>query len=249
MRNRIYEHKETSVSTNTELKEEIYQSEVPLYKVLSADLQTGGRGRQGRSFFSPAGGIYFSVSFPLTGKEDHIPFLTLFSGLTLQKALQKYTETPVFIKWPNDIYVNHKKLCGILTELIKGPSGLTAVVGIGINAELKEEDVPEELKPILTSLYMEKILIPEKKELISFVVSSLDELIYERNALFGAQNRLIEEINKVSLLNGKTVTREENGKLITGTAQKISEDGSLILTDKNGKETFVSTGEIFSFIL
>lgn len=241
---RTYEYKKASVSTNTELKEEIYKSDVPLYKVISASFQTGGRGRQGRSFYSPAGGIYFSASFPLTGKEDNIPFLTLLSGFAVQKELQKYTEKPIAIKWPNDIYVSRKKLCGILTELIQGKNGLTAVVGVGINAALSEKEIPEELKTVLTSLSIENIKIPDKKTLIEAIVSELDGLIYEKKALFGSQSPFCDEINKVSLLNGKTVQREVNGKIITGTVKKISPKGSLILTDEDENEIEVTTGEI-----
>ena len=93
-------------STNAVLKEMIKSSEEPVFAAVLADFQTKGRGRLGRDFYSPRGGLYFSVSYPLLGSEKNIPFLTLLAGLAVSEAISELTGTATEIKWPNDIYIS-----------------------------------------------------------------------------------------------------------------------------------------------
>ena len=230
--NRTFIFEKTCVSTNTELKEKIRRSKYPVWDVISADAQTGGRGRQGKSFYSPAGGVYFSAAFPLKGLEDHIPFLTLLAGLAAAEALEAFG-IDVQIKWPNDLYFRGKKLCGILTELVSGPGGLTAVVGAGINVHMKKTDFPPELQHLITSLAAENAPIPEKETLIKEIVSRLDSFVYSENALCAAAPYALR-INKRAYLTDKRVKIIlENGS-VSGTVTGIGPDGSLLLQTENG---------------
>ena len=86
---REFIYKPVSVSTNTELKAMIRASAAPVTAVLQAGEQTGGRGRQNKSFFSPPGGVYFSAAYPLTGAETDVPFFTLLAGLAVCRAMKR----------------------------------------------------------------------------------------------------------------------------------------------------------------
>lgn len=228
-------------STNTDIKNIIKESEKPIFTVLTADRQNCGRGRLGRSFLSPEGGLYFSVSFPLTGRETNIPLLTLLAGLAVNEAIEELTGIKTLIKWPNDIYLNNKKLCGILTELVTF-RGLTAVVGIGIN--LTAEDFPEEIRDIATSFLREGITPPDKGELIKKITEILDRLVYEEYSLYNVNNDITEKLRERSYSLGKTVSYTLAGEKITGTVTDIRNTGAAVITLPDGKEKEIFCGEI-----
>lgn len=240
---RVFEEKEESVSTNSDLKQKIYSSVCPVFCVLSAKKQSGGRGRLGRTFFSPDGGIYFSVSVPLQGDEKNIPFLTLISGLAVNKALKTLCKCETKIKWPNDIYLNGKKLCGILTELVNSPAGLCAVVGIGINASLKKEDIPDELKNILTSLSQEGFSV-DKYRLIENITQNIDKAVYEQKELYETKEETLNEIRKLSFLSDKKVKYLVNGEEKQGIITDITDIGGAVMKTDNGEKIVITSGEI-----
>jgi len=239
MISREYFFKDESASTSTELKERVRASDREIYEAVCAKKQTGGRGRTGKSFFSPEGGIYFSASCPLTGKEENPAFITLIAGLCVCGVLQKLCKDVLYIKWPNDVYLNGKKLCGILTEKV----GNTAVVGIGINADLEEADVPEELKGIITSLKINGISVPDKKAVVTDIVTALDNEIYKNKALFSDGRLYAEKINERFYLKDRDVKIISGEKEITGRALRVSKNGALIVLTESGEISVIS-GEV-----
>ncbi len=234
---RNYIYTPVSPSTNGELKEKIYSSGCPVFDVLSADSQTDGRGRLGRSFFSPSGGVYFSAAYPLSGTEKNIPFLTLLAGLAVSRAINELTKADVMIKWPNDIYLNGKKLCGILTELVTAKSGLHAVVGVGIN--VKTTVFPEELKGKMTSLAAERLPVPDSDALIKRCVEILDGLVYENDLLNAEDPQIITELEEKSFLRGKKVICNERA----GICGSMNPDGSINILFGDTTEK-ISSGEV-----
>ncbi len=228
-------------SANNDIKNIIKSSEYPVFTLLTAERQTSGRGRLGRSFLSPEGGLYFSVSYPLTGEETNIPFLTLLSGLAVNEAIEKLTGTRTLIKWPNDIYLNNKKLGGILTELVTF-RGLTAVVGIGIN--LTERDFPEEIRDIATSFVREGITPPDKGELIKKITEILDRLVYEEYSLYNVNDDITAKLKERSYSLGKTVSYRLADESITGVVTDIKNTGAAVITLPDGTEKEIFCGEI-----
>lgn len=228
-------------STNNDIKNIIKSASYPVFSVLTADRQLSGRGRLGRSFLSPEGGLYFSVSYPLTGRETNIPFLTLLSGLAVNEAIEELTGVKTLIKWPNDIYLNNKKLGGILTELITF-RGLTAVVGIGIN--LSEIDFPEEIREIATSFAREGITPPDKGDLIKKITESLDRLVYEEYSLYNVNSDITEKLRERSYSLGKTVSYTLADERITGVVTDIKNTGAAVITLPDGTEKEIFCGEI-----
>ncbi len=230
-----------TASTNNDIKDIIKKSSSPVFSVLTAERQTSGRGRLGRSFLSPEGGLYFSVSCPLTGRETNIPLLTLLAGLAVNEAVEELTGVKALIKWPNDIYLNNKKLCGILTELVSY-KGLTAVVGIGIN--LTETDFPDEIRDIATSFAGEGIAPPGKTALIKKITEILDRYVYEEYSLYNVNNYITEKLKERSYSLGKTVNYRLADESITGVVTDIKSTGAAVITLPDGTEKEIFCGEI-----
>ncbi len=237
---------EETDSTNTRLKEKVRRSAGPVFDVLSAARQTGGRGRQGKSFYSPAGGVYFSAAYPLTGDETNLPFFTLLSGLAAAEALQETCNIRALIKWPNDLYFHGKKLAGILTELVPSGGGNTAVVGVGLNASLQKREIPAELAHIMTSLAAEGIPSPAPESFIKAFVARLDRYVYETPALRGGGAPYAAKINERAYLNGKRVTVNFSDHTLRGTVTGVLPNGSLSLQTERGQENV--TGGVVGII-
>lgn len=240
-RSRLY--LEETLSTNDDLKKIIYASDDPVFSLVYAGHQTSGRGRLGKSFFSPEGGLYFSLSFPLCGKEKNIPFLTLLAGLAVSEAIEKLTGVRTHIKWPNDIYLNGRKLGGILCELVSGRT-LTAVVGIGINMGVSKEEIPSELTEIMTSFCAEGIPLPERKALAEAVCSKLDSLVYAGNELFNVSEKTLDAIRSRSFSIGKKVKYVMGENTVEGIISDIAPTGGAVLELSDGSKKEIFYGEI-----
>lgn len=165
-------------STNTRLKE-LAEAGAPEFTVLTAEEQTAGRGTAGRSFSSPRGeGLYLSVLLrPGAGLEELLT-LTGWAAVAVREGIQAASGAPVRIKWLNDIYLNGRKLCGILTELppLRGDGADYAVVGVGINvAQSADTFVRQGLAEIATSLAMEGYSVT-REALAAAVLESLEEM-------------------------------------------------------------------------
>ena len=232
---RKFEYFDVIDSTNLYLKNNVSDS----MPVAVSDCQTMGRGRLGRSFYSH-GGIYFSVPYKFTSDEKYLSFLTLSAGLAVRQAIKNVTGLGAFIKWPNDIYLNNRKICGILVETLVSGSDVTAVVGVGINTDTS--DFPDDINNKAGSLNL-KSFGGDNISLIADVINILDDLVFNKNIT----NEDNEEIdNFVGLLNeysytvGRTV--ENDGKKYT--AVKINRSGSLTIESADGEKTDVFYGEV-----
>ena len=152
MERRVYRY-ETVGSTNTELTELIRQGAAEGTVVLARQ-QTAGRGRMGRSFQSPAGlGLYGSVL--LRSSPEDAPRIPALAATAVRRAIRRSCGLSCGIKWPNDLVLSGRKVCGILAEALPGPEGsLWVVVGIGINVCQRREDFLPELRETAASLSM-----------------------------------------------------------------------------------------------
>ena len=235
-----------TVSTNNDLKNGLRSGEISPLSVISAKRQSGGRGRLGREFVSPPGGVYFSASYPLTGREKNIPFLTLAAGLAAAEAIEENTDeitaARIKIKWPNDIYIGGKKVCGILTELTSCKSGLAAVVGVGINCAPVRDACPAELADKITSLGEEGISF-EKEKLVRTITEKLDTFVYSLGVLDGAPTEFTDAINSRSYLKGKKIAFDNGSQRCEGVADSVLPDGSLLALTDSGS-TAIKFGEV-----
>ena len=153
MERRVYRY-ETVGSTNTELMALARQGAAEGTVVLAGQ-QTAGRGRMGRSFQSPAGlGLWMSVLLRPTCPPERLPPVTALTAAACAGAIREVRGAEVGVKWPNDLVLDGRKLCGILTELESGGEGLALVIGIGLNVSQRREDFPPELRETAGSLAM-----------------------------------------------------------------------------------------------
>ena len=235
----------TTTSTNDDLKARIAAADGPVFDVIITKMQTGGRGRLGRSFFSPPGGLYFSAALPLDGTETNVPCLTLVAGLCVCEALEKLCGVSPKIKWPNDLYLNGKKLCGILCELVNGKTQ-TAVAGIGVNLTSPKDAIPEELQQKVTSLWAENVPVPAPRSLMKDIVDRLDRAVYEDRVLSdeAAAARYIDRVQARGFLTGKTVACVVNGVTLTGVFAGVDPTGAALLRLPDGSTKKIISGEI-----
>ena len=197
-----------------------------------ADSQSGGRGRLGRSFFSPEhSGIYMTVILRPDCTPERAGLLTSLAAVAAARAVEKVSGADVKIKWVNDLYLNGKKICGILTEAGLGlEAGRLeyAVVGIGIN--VNRMVFPPELQEIATSVGNETGAVPDRNRLIAEILNELDALYGELET--GA---FLAESRKRSNVIGQTVTVIEGGRQYPARALDIDGQGRLVIETEAGK--------------
>ena len=233
---KIY-HFKTLTSTNDKAKELLEKGRRNFAVV--AETQTKGRGRFGRKWHSSKEGLWVSIA--LKPKFSHnLQFLTFIASIAVVKAIRKTAKINAMLKWPNDIYCNGKKLCGILTEGIFGKEDFAAI-GIGLNVNQKR--FSKEIGNIATSL---KIITKKKFNRIFFLKNILDEFeklheVYE-NENFG---RIIKEWKKYSDNIGKMAKVAAMQKTHYGKILKVNNDCSLTLKLNNGKIVKIAEGDLF----
>ena len=161
------EYFSTIDSTNTYIKN-LLEKNLNQNLIVVADSQTAGRGRMGRSFYSPdASGLYFSLTIDLQNKNITPAQITAFSGVEVCNTIKEFFNIEAKIKWINDIFINNKKVCGILAEgIIDYNTGKIAkvVLGIGINLYKSKEDFPQEIQNIAGTVLEKEISEHEKIE-------------------------------------------------------------------------------------
>ena len=161
-------------STNSYLKEKARKG-APEGTLVIANSQTAGKGRMGRSFYSPQGlGLYMSLLLRPHCDAGTVPSLTAFTAVAVCRAIESVSKLKPEIKWINDITLGGKKVCGILCESSVSENGTDfAVIGIGLNVIDRVEDFPEALKETAGSLYSEGDVIIERGTLAAAIVREL----------------------------------------------------------------------------
>ncbi len=230
-------------STNTLLKQRGEEG-APEGLVIAADRQTLGKGRSGRSFYSPADtGVYFSILLRPEYTPAEALMITTAAAVAVAKGIRKVTGIETGIKWVNDVFCGGKKICGILTEASMDfeTEGLAyAVLGIGINVNDPAEGFPAELAGTAGSLYgKETCPGAVRSKLVGVILTIFMEYYRELN-----QKRFMEDYRRLSIVIGKEVEiyGETDSRIVTVT--DIDQTGRLIIRGPDGKERAMSSGEI-----
>ena len=237
-------------STNTYCKD-LARNGAPQGTVVISDCQTGGKGRRGRSFLSPSGvGLYLSYLMRPESGIDKISEITCWTAVAVCEAIRDCYGLDSQIKWVNDVLMNRKKICGILTEAsFEAESGTinSLIIGIGININEKRSDFPDELEPIATSISIEnggKTFM--RSELAAALIKRLDELASgwpsdHESYLEAYRSYCITTGNKIAAYT--TIAEESEAK--TGEALSIGEDFSLeVRFDGTDTITGLKSGEV-----
>lgn len=230
-----------SVTSTNSLLKELANDGAKQGTVIVASHQTLGRGRMGKSFYSPAdNGIYLSVLLRPNMLACDALSLTTMSAVAVANAIDEHSNYSALIKWVNDIYINNKKVCGILAESSFNADGKTLdyiVLGIGINLTEPANGYPDDIKDIATSIY-EKNDNKKTELIISSVLNNLFDLY------FNETNDYIDEYINKSLVIGREISVITNNTSKPAKALEIDKDCRLKVQYLDGTTDWLSFGEI-----
>jgi len=230
-------------STNAKAKELIRAgSRLPL--IVYAENQTEGKGRFQRSWFSPENkGIWVSVAFPLIREDRLNGHYNFMMSLSIAAAVETCTGLNVSFKWPNDIQISGRKVCGILSENFARPNGESImIVGAGINVNVQKDEFAAAFRETATSLMIESGTPVDRNNLTVELILSLN-VVYELWEQKGIDPIYHGWVKKCST-PGKVVTINTSRTEITGKAEYIRKDGSLVITDAEGKSRTIFAGDL-----
>ncbi len=209
-----------------------------------AEQQNAGRGRMGKPWHSPKGkGIWMSIVLRPTTPMHFTPQLTLLAAVAVCRAIRKLAPLPVAIKWPNDLLIDGRKVCGILLESFAEDERLRYVIaGIGISVNLEPDDYPDYLEPIATSLRIAAGKQLDRTALIALVLEELEQLyeLYQESGF--PPIRAAWEALTISI--GRTVRGMTSKGEVTGVAESIDDMGALLVRTSDGETVKLYTAEI-----
>ena len=228
------------ISTNKTAKE-LAENGAKEGTVIVAKKQTGGRGRLGRSFYSPEGtGLYFSIILRPDFSPKQNLLITPAAAVAVSTVIEALTDTKAQIKWVNDIFINGKKVCGILSEAKLNAKGTTeyVILGIGINLTPPKGGFPKDIELVAGALFnspkndtANEIMVKTVTTFLSLYQSLTDDKIYT-------------EYEKRLMLKKAEVNYTENGEVKCGTVLGIDHSFNLIINKADGKEFHLSSGEV-----
>lgn len=211
--------------------------------VVISEKQTAARGRSGKAWESPLGGVWLSII--LTPNVDHskLPLITLATGVAVANTLERIGVKNPEIKWPNDIMINGKKVCGILTEAVAKFNTIeNIIIGVGIDANLNLDEFPEELKEGTTTLEKELGRKGNENLLITIFLEEFEKICDQFIA--GGYEDILKEWRKRSYTIGKIVeVREPFNKYYDGYVVGIGKEGALVVEKIDGTLEKVISGE------
>lgn len=233
---------DTIDSTNTKAQE-LAEKGYPSGTLVVADKQESGKGRRGRSWVSPSGtGIFMTLMIKPDINPNNASMLTLVAALAVAKAITSVTGEEAMIKWPNDIVVNGKKVCGILTEMNAQFDYINhIVVGIGINVH--NESFPEEISQMASSLMIEAGGKRFHRAQIIAETMSYFEQYYDTFLKTQDLSALVSEYDKLLVNRNKSVRVLDPKEPFDGKAMGITPKGELIVDTWESRK-LVSSGEV-----
>ena len=209
-----------------------------------AECQTGGRGRRGRSWVSPAGsGIWMSLLLRPDIRPESASMLTLVLAVAMVEAInEEVQDADCLVKWPNDIVLNNKKISGTLTEMSAEMESIHyVVIGIGINVNTTDFDAS--IKDMATSIYLETGKKVKRSNIIAAFSRSFKKY-YEQFLKTQDLTLLTDRYNELLINKGRTVKAIYADRELVGEALGINKEGELIIKAEDGSETAIRPGEV-----
>ena len=237
-------------STNRTLARELRANTLlPLPAVLIADRQQAGVGRGANSWWSPSGCLMFSMAIPWANPPKYLAKMPLVVGMAVAQSLAEWSVEQPKIKWPNDVYIEDRKVCGILIESSarndQGTNQDYSIIGIGINCCVDFEDGPEELRGNAISLHrtaprsLSAAICPE-----SVLIALLSKWLAMSQRSIDEPEWIDREWPQWSWLDGKRVEVVSGGVTLHGIAQGIDTSGALMLEDRFGRMHTILSGTV-----
>ena len=234
-------HRFEEVSSTNDVAKKLAVEGAPEGTVVVAERQFSGRGRFGRKWVSPKGGLWLSLVLrPKISIKESFK-LTFLTAVPIANTLNEELQIEVQIKWPNDILVKGKKVCGILTETASTNQILEyAIIGIGINVNNTPSSLPAEFHKNTTSLKVEK---GEEIDTDRFLTKLLQHMEYYYRDL-GKSDKVLNEWKRFDCVLGKKVVVSEGGESFTGEAVDLDDLGALIVKLSNGRVKRITSASI-----
>lgn len=229
-------------STNNYLKAKA-ESGAKENTVVIAKNQTKGKGRLGREFFSHESGVYMSILLKPKFAASKSLFITTAAAVAVSQAIEEISGRKAGIKWVNDIFIDNRKVCGILTEgsIDFETGGLHyAVLGIGVNVYYPNNDFPEELREIAGAVYKTK---PKDKEIKQKLIAKIIDNFFEIYNNFESSG-FMQEYKQKSIVLGKEIFVLKGEKRKKAKAIDIDDNACLIVKYENGETEVLSSGEV-----
>jgi len=225
-----------TISSTNNYAKQLAMDDISEGTVVVADVQTNGRGRKNRKWSSPCGGLWFSVIL-----YPHIPpergmLVTMASSVAVAQALKENTNLNPIIKWPNDLLIDDKKICGILTELDAELDRINySIVGIGINVN---NELAEDLQKIATSVFLETGSQISRVKLLRSIIKYFDEEYDKLKS--GEYTKIRDDWFYYADIIGKKIQVKTEKMIIEGTVSDIDDSGCIILETTSGNVRVVS---------
>lgn len=236
-------HYKDSIDSTNEYAKKLAMEGEKHGAVVVGNEQTAGKGRLGRVWTSPPGcAIYISYLLRPDIAPEHASRLTIVAALSTARAIEEVTGLPCHIKWPNDIVIHGRKVCGILTEMTADMDQIQyVVVGIGINVNITQ--FPEEIAKTATSIRIEKNEMVSRSELIASMLKHFekDYMVFCKTQDL---SELLDAYNKRLVNRDKEVRIIEREKEWTGIAKQMNREGALEVIDESGKKRSIFSGEV-----
>ena len=232
------------VGSTNDIALQLARGGAPEGELVIADEQTKGRGRMGRRWHSPKGmNLYFSFILRPPLPPSHVPLITLMASLALAEAMEGVAEVRPQIKWPNDLLLGGKKVAGILTEadaqmdLVK-----FVIVGVGVNVNMRREEMPGELRSFSTSLLLERGEEVNRLTLLLAFLKDFDK--WYRTFVRGEREEVLRKWEERSAVRGRRVEVVFLDEEIRGVAQGLDRDGALLVRTEEGEMRRVVAGDL-----
>jgi len=229
-------HVHKTVPSTQDLARSLAEAGAPEGTVVVAEVQTAGRGRMGRLWVSPPGGLWMSVLLRPIAAPHEVPKVSLVGGVAVARAIERTCGLPAGLRWPNDVLVHRRKVAGVLAEA--GPEALWIVLGIGVNANIEPQALPEGATSLLAELGRPVSL----RALFSATCAELEKA-YElfRGEGFGTILAWWRE-------RSTTLRRRVRAHVASGTyegvAEDVDEDGALLLRLPDGRRMRIVAGDV-----
>lgn len=236
---RVYEELD---STNREAKSLAAQGAAH-GTVVIAGTQTAGRGRLGRTFSSPSGGgLYMSVILRPQMETELAVEITTAAAVAVCRAVEELSCEEPKIKWVNDVYLRNKKICGILTEAVTNvETGMidSLIVGIGVNVSTHEQDFPEEVRRVATSIFPEGEAPASRNQTAAAILNELMDLCEHLGT-----HAHMDEYRRRCFILGAKISFQKEGQTRIGVAERILDNGALEVRLDDGQTVLLQSGEV-----
>lgn len=230
----------SSLDSSSSRLAEMADQGAPHGSLVVAETQVKGRGRRGRSFSSPIGGLYFSLLLREQASNETVP-VSLMTGLAASQAIDEVGRVATSLKWPNDIQLNGKKIGGILTEATRDAHGPRVIVGVGLNINTELRSFPFLLRSSVSSVMLQTQREHDPLQILRACLSWIESHLLTRDK--GKGDLIIGQVSDRMPIVGQEVQVRIGRSKVVGRVLALNATGSLILNTDSGRQV-INAGEV-----